>query len=73
LLKENEKGKVIRVNDFDEEFLIYIAELGIKLHELIEIEAIREFDKSMMIKVKGKDWNISHKIAENIFVELIKN
>ncbi len=72
LLREGEKGKVIRVNDFDEGFLVYIAELGIKLNELIEMKAVRNFDKSMLITIRGKEWNISRKLAENVFVELIK-
>ena len=73
MLKEGEKGKVIRVNDFDEGFLVYIAEIGITLNELIELKTMRSFDKSMMINVGGKDFNISRKLAENVFVELIKN
>ena len=72
LLKEGEKGKVIRVNDFDEGFLVYIAEIGINLNELIEMKAVRSFDKSMLIEIGGQDCNISRKIAENVFVELIK-
>jgi DtxR family Mn-dependent transcriptional regulator len=73
LLKEGEKGKVIRVNDFDESFLVYIAEIGINLNELIEMKAVRSFDRSMLIRVGRKDWNISRKLAENVFVEIIKN
>jgi Fe2+ transport system protein FeoA len=61
------------VNDFDEGFLVYIAEIGITLNELIEIKTIRNFDKSMLINVGGKHKNISRKLAENVFVELIKN
>jgi DtxR family transcriptional regulator, Mn-dependent transcriptional regulator len=72
LLKQGEKGKVIRVNDFDEGFLVYIAEIGINLNELIEMKAVRNFDKSMLIEVGGKDCNISRKIADNVFVELVK-
>ncbi len=72
LLKEGEKGKVIRVNDFNEDFLVYIAEIGINLNELIVMKAVRNFDKSMMIEVSGNDCNISRKIAENVFVELVK-
>lgn len=72
LLKGGEKGKVIRVNDFDEGFLVYIADIGIALNELIEMKAIRDFDKSMLISVRGKEWNISRELAENVFVELIK-
>jgi len=72
LLKEGEKGKVIRVNDFDEGFLVYIAEIGITLNELIEMKAVRNFDKSMLIQVGKKDRNISRKLAENVFVEVVK-
>lgn len=72
LLKEGECGKVIRVNDFDEGFLVYIAELGIKLNELIEMKTVRNFDKSMLINVAGKECNISRKLAENVFVEIVK-
>ncbi len=72
LLKEGEKGKVVRVNDFDEGFLVYIAEIGITLNELIEMKAVRNFDKSMLIQVGRKERNISRKLAENVFVEVIK-
>ncbi len=72
LLKKGEAGKVIRVNDFDESFLVYISEIGINLNEIIEMKAVRNFDKSMLIEVEGRDCNISRKIAENVFVELIK-
>jgi len=71
-LKEGETGKVVRVNDFDENFLAYISEIGIELNEIIDLIEIRSFDQSMHIKVKGKDWNISRKLAENVFVEVTK-
>lgn len=71
-LKEGECGKVVRVNDFDEGFLVYIAEIGIKLNVLIQMKTIRSFDKSMLINIDGKDLNISRLLAENVFVEIIK-
>ena len=71
-LKEGESGNVIRVNDFDEKFLIYISELGIKLDEKISVKQKRGFDKSMEIIIKGKPWNISEKLAKNVFVEVKK-
>lgn len=71
-LNPEEKGKVIRVNDFDDKFLNYISGLGIKLDETILIKDKRTFDKSMMIEIKKQLWNISHKIADNVFVEVIK-
>lgn len=72
-LKEGESGKVIRVNDFDEKFLGYISELGIKLQETISVKQKRAFDKSMEVVVKGKPWNISQKLAQNIFIEIKKD
>ncbi len=67
-LKEGDTGKVIRVNDFDEKFLGYISELGIKLEEKIIVKQKRNFDKSMLVVIKGKPWNITEKLAENVFV-----
>jgi len=71
LLNIGEKGKVIRVNDFDEKFLSYISELGIKLNEIISIDEKRTFDKSLKIIVNTQHWNISEKLAANVFVEVI--
>jgi len=73
MLGEGKTGRVIRVNDFEDGFLVYIAEIGIKLNELIEIQAVRNFDKSMSIKINGKERDISRKLAEIVFVELIKH
>ena len=72
LMKEGESGKVVRVNDFDKSFLVYISDIGIELNEIISLIEVRSFDQSMHIKVKGKDWNISRKLAENVFVEVAK-
>lgn len=72
-LKSGQIGTVIRVNDFDDQFLSYITKLGIKLREPILVKEKRKFDKSLQIIVKGKPINISGKVAENIFVELKRN
>lgn len=72
-LKQGQTGTVVRVNDFDDQFLLYISKIGIKLNESILITEKRKFDKSLQIIVKGKSSNISNKIAENIFVEALKN
>ena len=69
-MKEGESGKVIRVNDFDEKFLGYISELGIKLQEKILVKKKRMFDKSMEVVIKGKPWNISNNLAQNVFIEI---
>lgn len=71
-LNEGESAKVVRVNDYDGNFLTYISKLGIKLKEKISVKEKRAFDNSMEIIVNGKPWNISYKLAQNVFVE-IKN
>jgi DtxR family transcriptional regulator, Mn-dependent transcriptional regulator len=71
-LKEGEAGVVIRVNDFDEQFLHYLTAIGISLNELIRVKEKRNFDDSLLVQIKGKPWNISKKLAENIFVEIKK-
>ena len=68
-LNQGESAIVVRVNDFDDKFLTYISGIGIKLNEKIKLKEKRDFDKSMMIIIKGKSWNISEKLAENVFVE----
>lgn len=69
-LKEGESGRVVRVNDFDEKFLVYISGLGVKLDEKITVKEKRAFDKSMEVIIKGKPWNISNKLAQNVFIEV---
>jgi hypothetical protein len=32
----------------------------------------RDFDNSLLVQTKGKPWNISQKLADNIFVEIKK-
>ncbi|HKI79415.1 MAG TPA: metal-dependent transcriptional regulator [Ignavibacteriaceae bacterium] len=71
-LKQGQVGTVIRVNDFDDQFLVYISKIGINLNEVILVKEKRKFDKSMQIIVNGKPCNISSKVAENIFVEIKK-
>ncbi|MDR3627856.1 MAG: metal-dependent transcriptional regulator [Ignavibacteriaceae bacterium] len=69
-LEEGESGRVIRVNDSDENFLGYISKLGIMLKENIVIKKKIMFDESLEVSIKGKSWNISSKLAQNIFVEV---
>jgi DtxR family Mn-dependent transcriptional regulator len=69
-LKEGKSAEVVRVNDFDEKFLVYISGIGIKLNENIKVVEKRDFDKSMEVIIKGKHWNISNKLAQNVFVEV---
>ncbi len=71
-LKTDDKGKVVRVNDFDNSFLSYITKIGIKLGKEILVKQVLDFDRSMLVVINGKETNISSTIAANIFVELTK-
>lgn len=71
-LKQNQKGIVIRVNDFDNNFLIYLSKIGIELKKEIKVCEVLNFDKSILVEIDGKKNNLSHTIAANIFVEIKK-
>jgi DtxR family Mn-dependent transcriptional regulator len=71
-LNEGESGLVIRVNDFDEKFLNYISEIGINLDQSVLVQERRGFDNSIKILVNDQFWNITKKLAENVFVEVKK-
>ncbi len=70
-LKADNKAKVVRVNDFDNNFLSYISKIGIKLGKEIFVKQVLDFDRSMLVVVNGKETNISSTIASNIFVEAV--
>lgn len=71
ILNADEKGKVVRVNDFDNGFLSYISKIGIELGGEIFVKKVLDFDKSMLVVINKKETNISSTIAANIFVEAV--
>ena len=71
-LKKGEAGVVIRVNDFDNDFLNYLSKIGVDLKKEIIIKEVLEFDHSMLVRIDKKNINISNTIATNIFVEVKK-
>jgi DtxR family Mn-dependent transcriptional regulator len=68
LINIGDTVEVIRVNDFDNDFLNYLSGIGIKLNKKLLIKDILKFDKSMLIEIDGNEINISNTIAVNIFV-----
>lgn len=60
---------VKRVIDFDQDFLRYITKIGIGIGSVVLITEKRVFDSSLGIIIAGREFSISEKIAENIFVE----
>ena len=68
MIERGEKVEVVRVNDFDNDFLNYLSGIGIKLNKKLIIKDVLNFDKSMLIEIDGSEINISNTIAANIFV-----
>ncbi|NUN07851.1 MAG: metal-dependent transcriptional regulator [Ignavibacteriaceae bacterium] len=67
-----ESGKtavVVRVNDYDHEFMTYISSVGIIMDTELTVKNHLKFDNSIVLSIHGKELNISHKIASNIFVQ----
>jgi len=67
-LGKGKSAKVVRVNDFDPKFLIYLRKIGIELDQKIEVVDVLEFDNSLEIKINSKNYNVSRMVAENIFI-----
>jgi DtxR family Mn-dependent transcriptional regulator len=68
MIRTGEIVEVVRVNDFDNDFLNYLSGIGVKLDKKIIIKDVLNFDKSMLIEIDGNEINISNTIAANIFV-----
>ena len=64
---------VVRVSDFDPQFLHYIDSLDIHLGKEISILTIRSFDRSMLIEIGGRQESLSALASQYIFVRTIKN
>lgn len=71
LLSDAKEGKayvVSKVNDSSNEVLKFISRLGLKLRSKINIKEKLDFDKSIVVRMKDKEYLLSNKIAENISV-----
>ena len=67
---KNRKMKVVKVSDGSADFLRYLEKQGIKLNEMILIREVQEFDKSVLVELKGKkEVYLSAETAKKIFVK----
>ncbi len=73
LLPTEKSAIVVRVNDYDHEFLRYVASVGITMSSEVKVKSQLNFDKSIVLTVDGNDINMSQKMASNIFVQEKKN
>ncbi len=70
-LKAGDRCKIIAVNDNSIAFLQYVSKLGLVLSSEITILDLFQFDDTIQIGFDQKSETISHKFAENVFVERI--
>lgn len=69
-VKDNQNVIVMRVDDSDRKFLKYLSAIGISLKQMVHVKEVLDFDKSLQIIINNKQINISHKLADNVFVQL---
>ena len=60
----NRKMKVVKVSDDSPDFLRYLENRSIGLNELIQIREIQEFDKSVLVELKGKKRNLPERRSQ---------
>lgn len=63
------QGKFVGVTDHSPSFLNYLDKTGIVLGDTIQVKAIEEFDKSVILRLKNKkEIVVSHKVANSLLV-----
>lgn len=65
----NKKIKITSVSDNSADFLRYLEKQGIRLNQTIKVKEIQDFDKSVLVELKGKkEIYLSAEAASKIFV-----
>ncbi len=64
--------EVARVSDDNKEVINYLTKIGIVLGEKLFIENSLEFDKTLIVKIKGNSIAISSQISEKFSVYLVE-
>ena len=70
-LHEGQIGICVGVKDTSSEFLKYLDKQEIALGSKISVISRESFDQSLRIQVGEKELTISHKIAGNLFVQVL--
>lgn len=70
-IDKNEKGVCVGVKETSPEFLQYLDKKKISIGTKITVLGKEFFDGSMVIQVGRDQFFISHKIAENLFVQTV--
>ena len=70
-LEKNQQGVCVGVKESSTEFLQYLDKKKISIGTKITVLGKEFFDGSMIIQVGNEQFFISHKIAENLFVQTL--
>ena len=70
--KKDQKVEIVGLLDSSSSFLQYLEKSSIKIGSKIKIKERLDFDSSLIVKLKGKNINVSEKVTNNLFVKLIK-
>lgn len=70
-LLKNEAGVCVGVNDSSSDFLQFLDKKGITLGKQITVLEKEDFDDSLSIMIEDKKLSISHKIANNLYIQKI--
>ncbi|WP_347172934.1 metal-dependent transcriptional regulator [Polaribacter uvawellassae] len=68
-LKINDSGICVGVKDSSASFLQFLDKQKIALGQQVEVLEKEDFDNSMTIKINHKKMTVSHKIANNLYIQ----
>ena len=69
-IEKNEQGVCVGVKESSTEFLQYLDKKKISIGTKITVLGKEFFDGSMVIQVGAEQFFVSHKIAENLYVQI---
>ena len=69
---EHDTVKILRVSDDNADVLQHATKLGLGLNKKITVKKKLKFDGTMIVKIGSKDQFISERVANSIFVELVR-
>jgi len=68
-LQIGKSGICIAVQDSSSEFLQFLDKKGIALGQKITVISKEQFDNSLIIKIENKEFSISQKVADNLYLK----
>ena len=62
---------VRRVKDTDPALLRYLAKLGLRPENVVEVLSKEPFDGPMFLRVGGEEHHVGHQVARSVLVECV--